>query len=226
MVTVEQLAAKYPLLWHMADVRNTDGILQRGLLSTSALLDLLEIDRNERKRYERERRPDDTVLESDEHGTIVLRDQRPLNIARLEGALTSGTTRNFLAFINRRVFFWPTIERLKTMNGARAYQDRTQLVFVLRSAGLLAEYEPSIRLSRINSGATMPYAAPRSVATFQTLREYDWSSGKRSVAEVTIESGVPDIWTFVERLELWRNAEMISILAPPYDDRLRNRMRV
>jgi hypothetical protein len=42
------------------------------------------------------------------YGTVVLRDQKPLNIARLSTALTVGSTKIFLAFINGRTFFWPT----------------------------------------------------------------------------------------------------------------------
>ena len=73
MVTIGRLAEKYPLLWHMADPRNVPGILARGLLATSTLLDLLGIDGAERMTYEGERRPDDVVLDHHAHGTVVLR---------------------------------------------------------------------------------------------------------------------------------------------------------
>jgi hypothetical protein len=226
MVTIEQLAVKYPLLWHMADPRNLSGIIQRGMMATSALLNLLDLDEAERSVHERERRPEDVVFEHDEYGTIVLRDQKPLSIARLTGVLTEGTASNFLAFINGRVFFWPTEERLKTMNAARAYRERAQLVFVIRTAPMLNAYADQVRLSRINSGATMPYACKRSIGTFQPPDAYDWSGGRRQVAEVTIEGGVPDIWAYVERLELWRNGERLKTLKPPYDKTLLRRVKV
>jgi hypothetical protein len=226
MVTLEQLAGKYPLLWHMADPRNLSGILERGMVATSGLLDLLNLDDAERSAHERERRPDDVVFEHDEHGTIVLRDQKPLSMARLTGALTEGSAGDFLAFINGRVFFWPTEERLKTMNAARAYRDRAQVVFVVQTAPVLSAHADRVRLSRINSGATMPYAFKRSIGTFQRPDDYDWSGGKRQVAEVTIEGGVPDIWAYVERLELWRNGERLKTLKAPYDKTLLRRVKV
>jgi hypothetical protein len=224
MVTIEQLAAKYPRLWHMADSRNLPGILERGLLCTSALLDLLAIAPAERTRYERERRPDDVVFDHAQHGIIVLRDQRPLSVARLSSVLTEGTVEEFLAFINRRVFFWPTEERLKTMNGARAYQDRTQLVLVVATLPLLRGHEARLLLSPINSGSTTRFAVNRSIATFQSPNDYDWTGRRREVAEVTIADGVGDVWRYVERVELWRNAEPVGVLDPPYDESMIERV--
>jgi len=224
MVTTTQLAHKYPLLWHMADPRNIPGILRRGLLATSTLLDLVALTRDERAKHERKRRPDDVLLEHEEHGLIVLRDQKPLSVKRLESALTEGTVADFLTFINGRVFFWPTEQRLSTMNAARAYEDRPQLVFVVRTAPLLEAHVEQVRLSRINSGSTARFAAERSIATFQRLEDYDWSAGKRQVAEITIEGGVPDIWAHVERVEVWENGAHAKVLDPPYDETLAERM--
>jgi hypothetical protein len=225
LVTIEQLAEKYPRLWHIADPRNVPGILARGLLATSSLLDLLGVDDEVRRVRERERRPDDVVLQTGEHGTVVLRDQRPLSVARLRGgALTAGTIEDFLAFVNGRVFFWPTEERLSRMNGAPAYRDRPQLVFVVETLPLLTAHRLGLLLSRINSGSTVRFAAKRSIATFERPEDYNWSAGKQHVAELTISSGVPDIWTYVERLEVWRNGEHVAVLAPPYDDTLAARL--
>jgi hypothetical protein len=44
------------------------------------------------------------------------------------------------------------------MNAQRAYKDRPQVVLVVRTASLIAAHEERVRLSRINSGATMPFA--------------------------------------------------------------------
>ena len=217
MVTIEQLAAKYPRLWHMADIRNLPGILKRGLLCTTALIDLLKIEDAERQRYERKRRPEDAVFEDAEHGIIVLRDQKPLNVERLASVLTHGNVADFLTFLNGRVFFWPTEERLRTMNRAQAYRDCIQLVFVVSTLSILKAYEDRLLLSRINSGATILFPVPRSIATFQRPADYDWAARRRKVAEVTIAGGVPDFWRFVESVELWQNAERLYEIKPPFN---------
>jgi hypothetical protein len=209
----------------MADPRNLAGILKHGLLSTTALLDYLGVGSDERARYERERRPEDVVLVGRSGEVVVLRDQRPLSMTLLARVLTEGTPGDFLNHVNRRVFFWPTVERLITMNGARAYRDRTQLVFVVDTSSLLKAHSHNILLSRINSGSTTRFAVKRSIGIFQRPADYDWSSGKRNIAEITVEDGVPDIWEHVRKLQTWRNGGSLTTLRRPYDDTLLQRLR-
>jgi hypothetical protein len=44
----ERLASRYPVLFHMAEDGSWESIRERGLLSTSALLDLFEVEAEER----------------------------------------------------------------------------------------------------------------------------------------------------------------------------------
>ncbi len=70
----------------------------------------------------------------------------------------------------------------------------------------------------------MPFASKRSVASFQRARDYDWSDGRRKIAEVTIAGGVLDAWSYVESVELWCNAEHLALLKAPYDYSLIERL--
>jgi hypothetical protein len=227
-VNLDKLITQYPALWHMADSRNLVGILQRGLLSTSALLHVYNIRGRERCRIESEHRRDIIPIESDGLPNCFIRDQRPMSVARIAATLEDATTSEFFRFLNRHVFFWPSEARLSSMNNARLYRGSAQIVFVVDSSELLAAYSRTARLSPINSGCTTPYAARRSISMFQTISEFDWDGRTRRaaerVAEVAIPRAVPDIWQSVLRLELWRGGEKLSRLNRPYDDTLVERL--
>ena len=54
----ERLASRYPVLFHMAEDGSWESIRARGLLSTSALLDLFEVEGELRLAIESARRPE------------------------------------------------------------------------------------------------------------------------------------------------------------------------
>ena len=54
----ERLASRYPVLFHMAESGSWESIRECGLLSTSALLDLFEVEGGERITIESTRRPE------------------------------------------------------------------------------------------------------------------------------------------------------------------------
>ena len=56
-ISPEGFIARYPRLWHMAEAGSWDGIRERGLLSTTALLDLFEINGARRLELKSARRP-------------------------------------------------------------------------------------------------------------------------------------------------------------------------
>jgi len=207
------LIARYPLLWHMADPHNEGGIRSRGLLSTSALLDLYEYAGKKRDAIERAHRPQNVTIEHAVHGTAVVRDQKPLTIDGLQRSIKDGTSpEDFLHFLNRRVFFWLTERRLARMNGARAYRSHEKLVYVVNTESLLGEYGHRVMLSPMNSGATLPMPHPRSVDMFQTIEEFDIAKrvGKTdAVVELTVEGGVPNLAAHVVRTEVWKAGKLV-----------------
>lgn len=219
-MNVETLVERHQQLWHMADPRNVEGILQRGLLSTSGLLDLFGVAGAARDAIEIARRPDTIPIESPLYGTAYIRDQCPLSEPRIAASLTGATVPEFFRFINGQVFFWPTQDRLIGMNDARAYRGMAQLVFVVNTRSLVDAHLRRIRLSPMNSGCTTPFAHPRSIEMFRPIADFD----RPRVVELTVEHGVPDIWNHVERLEVWQDGKRVRRLNRPYDKSLARRL--
>lgn len=73
------LAQRYPRLYHMAEEGSWASIQQHGLLSTTALLDLLEVPEEQRYALEAQRRPESVPIHHPVHGTAWIRDNKPIN---------------------------------------------------------------------------------------------------------------------------------------------------
>lgn len=97
-------------------------IERHGLRSVTALLDLLYLDPDRRRAIELERRPHTVRLSDPEFGEFEIRDQKPLGIAKLERCLTDMTVTEWLSLLNRKVFFWPTEQRVQDLLGAELYR--------------------------------------------------------------------------------------------------------
>lgn len=220
----DTLVTEYPELWHMADARNVEGILERGLLSTARLAETYRLNTAAKNSLETSHRRDTVTIKCGGLPPCYIRDQKPMSVSRIEATLQDATVEEFFRFINSHAFFWPNESRLGRMNAASPYRDKPQLVFVLDSRGLLSSYESVALLSPINSGCTTPYAHKRSIGMFKSIADFDWSARRvrRSdrVAEILIPGGVPDLWGYVKRLEIWQRGTRTRTLPKPYDDSL------
>src|SRR5205085_973051 len=108
----------------MAEPGSWPSICERGLFSTSALLDLFELIGPAREQYEQQHRPEKVTLDHRRHGTVVLRDQKPLSDRRLQACLEDGLTpARWYEMLNSKVFCWVARRRLLGLLGARAYRD-------------------------------------------------------------------------------------------------------
>ncbi len=194
----EKLIALHPVLFHMADARNWASIQEHGLLSTSALLGLYEVQGPERQAIESARRPAMVTISSAQ-GNAYVRDQHPLQMSALASCLDGMSPQEWLRLLNGRVFFWPTRERMEKM--LAVYQHDEQAVFEVDTRLLLECYGPSVELSRINSGfaSTRYQAARRGHSTFVPLADFAFSS-KNKIAEVTVPRAVPDIFSLTIRV--------------------------
>jgi len=198
-VTPEELVRYYPHVFHMAEAGSWPSIQQHGLLSTSALLDLFELDGTTRTPIEESRRPSMVEITHPIHGTARIRDQGPLHEERLRSCLTDMTPTQWYRLLNDRVFFWLTEERLIELLCAKAYRDREHDVLVVDTAALLASRGDAVLLSPINSGATIYNAPKRGSQTFLPLESYPFSERRkaagraRAIAELAVSRGIADV---------------------------------
>jgi hypothetical protein len=162
----------YPQLFHMTSAGAWPTIERHGLRSVTSILDLLYVDPDHRAGIETERRPHTVVLSDPDLGEFEIRDQKPLSLSKLEACLTDMTVAEWLALLNRKVFFWPTAERVHDLLGALAYRNRAHLVLMIRTSSLVAAHESAITLAPINTGSVLYDPPERGSRTLLPIAEY------------------------------------------------------
>ena len=205
-VTPEELAELYPRLYHMAEADSWESITRHGLLSTSALLDLFEINGEERLNIELRKRVRSHEIRHRNHGRAVVRDQKPIIESKLQASLKDCSLEEWYRLLNGRVFFWLTKERLNTLLSAKAYREKPHTVLTLDTRSLASDYAGSITLSPMNSGNTLPIAHPRGTATFSRMQDYPFQERVKrgpyyTVVELAVEGGVPNIANYTIRVD-------------------------
>lgn len=210
MMTPEFFSRHYPYLYHMARAGSWKSIRKHGLLSTSALLDLFKV--KEREQIESCRRPQSVRLSHLFLGTVVIRDNKPINDTKLAKCLRGMTIPEYYQKLNSHVFFWTDKDRLNRLLCGRAYRDTSHIVLTVDARAMLEAHSSKTVLTRINSGA-IPYApTPRGPDTFVPFA--DWPTDvKRSgalktpVVECAVREGVRDIRDYVLRVdEVYRDS--------------------
>ena len=203
MLTIKKLEVKLniekfirinPFLYHLTDRRNLPHIIEsRRLMSTSELVNSSDLENKED--FIRVRRPSHAEL-SYNGRTLYIRDQKPISLVVLERSLTDNwTSSDFIEHLNKRVFFWPNLNRLQ--KHFNRYEGENPVILRFSTDEILA-LNSDAEFSRLNSGATRcsshwngnaPERGPR---TFLNAQNYMLS--ERLVAEVTIPnfSFLPD----------------------------------
>ena len=201
---VTDFVARYPRLYHLAHGDAWPGLQRYGLLSASALVRLFEV--ADADSLLAQRRIGPKPIKHIEHGsTAVLRDQDPLNEAKLASALTGGmTVPEWLRQLNDLAFFFPGQEGrypegLHKM--LQVYGHEPVVVLTVSTTSLVREYEWSIRLAAINTGSVLYAPAPRGRDTFLSIRRFDHA--KRTVKEVAVQDGVPNLLDHLLKAERW-----------------------
>ena len=204
-MNISDLYSRCPVLFHMAEPGSWPGIVTRGLLSTSALLDLYQVDGARREAIESKRRPEKVKVSLQGLDDAIIRDQKPLNDVALAACLNGGlTTRDWYRLINRKVFFWTERTRLMWLMGANAYVGDEHLVITVETEPLVSSCGDRVTLSAINSGSTYVRksnneVAPRGPKTFQTISKF---SPGDPVVELAVEERVDDIRRFARRADI------------------------
>jgi hypothetical protein len=195
-VEIEELIAYYPRLYHMAEDGSWPSIQAHGLLSTAGLIDLYEIPEPQRTQLLTQHRPGSIPLTHPAHGRAVIRDQKPLQITKLNRLLTDLTAAQWIRILNSYVFFWVHPDRLTKLLNAKAYRDRPHLVLTVDTGSLLDVHADRVRLSHLNSGATH-ITGRRGSTTFQSIAACSHPRSRqrpaRYVAELAVLGSVPDI---------------------------------
>lgn len=184
----------------MAAPGSWPSIRDHGLLSTSALLTRYQIAGNDRTAIEATRRPECITIRKTGLPDAVIRDQKPMTDNALQKCLQDGLQpSDWYRLLNERTFFWLSKERLRSLLAAKAYRSKPQTILTLDTKRLVDSHASRIELSPINSGATLYVPAPRGRGTFQSIRDYDYDTRRRTrlprnaLVELVVRNGVPDI---------------------------------
>jgi Family of unknown function (DUF7002) len=214
----DDLIRHYPRLYHMAEANTWDSIRTHGLLSTTALLDLFEINGQERIRIESEHRPRSIEIVHPTHGKATIRDQIPLREKALDRCLVGTTKREWYELLNGKVFFWLTRARLETFLSARAYRYREHCVITVDTAPLIERHLERISLSPINSGSSLYNPPKRGTRTFLSVDDYPFEHQRRrrglqeAIAELAVEYSVADIAEIVVEVAHVRRDRLIEVI--------------
>ena len=210
----EELVARHPRLYHMAEAGSWASIRELGLLTTAQIVAACRARPAVREAVLDRRRTSGHVLHHPVHGRIVVRDQGPLVEGRLATLLVDMTVPEWLHELNSRVFFWVDEAKLVGLLSARRYGERDHDVLVVDTAELLAAHADGVRLTTMNTGATTRFAncPRRGRDTFMTVP--DFPSGERrttgsrrtGIVELAVTGGVPDVADLVVRVERRRGA--------------------
>jgi hypothetical protein len=216
MGNAELLVSRYPEMFHVTANGGWTGIQEHGLLSTEQALDLYEVPDELRNAILSQRRDRSHVLRDPDRGVLVVRDQLPLSLKRLENALTDMTLDEWLTLLNTLCYFWPTRTRVETLLATATYAQQEHEVLVVDTAELVRRHHHRIRLAPLNTGATRPFAHPRGRDTFLPIDDYPLEDRLRrvgkagAVAEVAVVQHVSDLAEFTLRVERWRGPERLS----------------
>lgn len=218
-MTPDELTTSYPRLYHMAAEGSWPAIRRAGLLTTRQLVDISTTSSDVRDEVLGKLRPRSVTLEHPSYGVITVRDQGPLREQFLAACLVGMTIPEWLDVLNGRVFFWLSSTKLDTLLGARRYRSSSHDVLTIDTASLVHAHADRIRLSPINSGATLyPNAPSRGPQTFLTVSQYPWKEYRRrksvidAVTELAVIDGVPDIADHVIRVERRQCRDVIEVL--------------
>jgi hypothetical protein len=204
----------------MAEDGSWPSIRERGLLSTSALLDLYGVTGADRIQIEERRRAGSVALERAGLPPAIVRDQLPMDDVGLRRCLPAHLTpADWYRLLNRKVFFWLTEDRLMRLLSAGTYRERPHTVIEVSAEMLIEAHRQRIWFCPMNSGCTKPYPHPRDEKTFRRISDYPyahWRSrrvrGER-VVELAVDYSIPDIDQFVTRVVQMQASEELATLS-------------
>ena len=214
-MTPDELIHNYPVLHHMAEHDSWPRIQQIGLRTTEQLVNECDPDDAVRAAILQQRRAQSFDLQHPTVGPVTIRDQKPLLLHNLN--LTDVTVEGFLELLNSRIFMWTHPQRLERLLGARAYRDSLHDVLVLDTASIVETYYDRIRLTGMNTGATIfPSSPPRGAESFVTIADFPFAARRKplvdNVVELCVIDGVDSVQDHIIRVEQRQGAVVTRTL--------------
>ena len=216
---LEELITDCPVLFHMAERGSWEAIEERGLLSTSAILDLYSIQGIDRARIERTHRSSGVEVNAEGLPRAVIRDQIPMSDAGLRRCLpTHMSPADWYEILNSKTFFWLTEDRLHRMMCAKPYRNHEHEVLEVHTRSLVEAHREVIWLCPINSGCTRPNLRKRDESLFARIAEYPYSYWRKRrrrgerVVELAVDYAVRDIHKHVRRVLVKKGKEVVSLI--------------
>ena len=216
------IVGTYPRLYHLTHIDNWRLIQRLGLLSTTALLDLFDIEGVARRVLESSNRREMTPIRHEAHGVAILRDQKPMDDRGLERALTDGISpEQWYRTVNAHAFFWVDRRRVDRLLEARAYRRHRHVLLITRTRDLIERHSERVVLSPLNTGATRPMPHPRGRNCFVPLSLYPFAywrqrrSRRNAVVELAVRGSVPDLMETLERVTIVGRREPEEVLWAP-----------
>lgn len=217
---IDDLVRHYPKLYHMAAPGSWESIRVNGLMTTQQSVDVCKPSPEVRIELLGVVRRRTVTLRHPGGYQLSIRDQAPLRAPFRDQVLTDVTLLEWLDILNNRVFFWLRQERLSQLLNALRYRRSPHDVLTVDTASLVDAYLSNIRLSPMNSGATLyPGAPQRGSQTFQTIADYRFTVGPRGgvrtpITELAVINGVPDVARYVIRVERKQRDAVLEVLFP------------
>ncbi len=194
------MAARHPVLFHLAEEAGLPSIRLHGLLPSEALVRLFEVEEPRATRLIEERRPNMVELTHPLHGRAILNDNKPISDKMLQNCLDDGLHPvDWMRMLNARVFFWPTRKKLLDLSNALANAGRRKIVLEIDTLSLAKAHGERMQMAPINTGSATRRPARRGLSTYTPLIELsykDWQKkrgGRDTLAEVVVLGSVPDI---------------------------------
>ena len=218
-VRPDELVDNYPVLHHMSESGSWSTIRQIGLLSTQRLVAECELSDAAATGILRTRRKTSVRLHHPDVGLVTVRDQGPLLEDNLTKALKGMTVEQWLAVLNDRVFFWLHPARLDRLLSARRYRHQSHDVLVVNTRDLLDRHGDRVRITAMNTGATIfPGSPRRGPDTFMRTEDFPFAERRRgrplsdAAVELAVIGGVPDIADLVQRVERRQGNRVLEVI--------------
>ena len=216
---LEELIGDSPTLYHMAERGSWESIRERGLLSTSALLDLYEVRNPLRSQIEAQHRPSSVEISNENLPQAIIRDQIPMSDEGLRRCLPEYLLpSDWYRLLNSKVFFWLSEDRLHRLTSARAYRNRQHDVLEVDTRSLVEAHWKRIWLCPMNSGCTKPMPHRRDETIFARIENYPYSHWRRKrprgerAVELAVDYAVEDIGAHVRRVAIMRGRDVVSVI--------------